>query len=193
MNTLLEYKKALECTTDSSMIKRWAILKSIADTYTKEKDYENAIIYYTQYLNSKQEHSYEEIEGLANIYSRYSDMNNSKKDELIGKAIDLYQRLAKNYPKNEVYTTYMIAGLNHKLDPKMEKGLAKPDYQKVISLLRNKQYRNNGEDIMLKTAYHYMMYSSYMSNNKSGAKEYARRILEIDPDYEPALEIINLK
>jgi hypothetical protein len=46
---------------------------------------------------------------------------------------------------------------------------------------------------MLKTAYHYMMFNSYINKNVAGAKDYAEKILVIDPEYKPALEIKNLK
>ena len=50
-----------------------------------------------------------------------------------------------------------------------------------------------GDNTMLKTAYHYMMFNSYINKNVPGAKEYAVKILAIDPEYKPALEIQNLK
>ena len=81
----------------------------------------------------------------------------------------------------------------NKLDDNMKNSLAKNDYLKVIDLLANKADRTRGEDTMLKTAYHYMMFNSYINKNVPGAKEYAEKILVIDPEYKPALEIQNLK
>jgi hypothetical protein len=75
----------------------------------------------------------------------------------------------------------------------MKNSLAKPDYLKVIELLGNKTDRSRGEDTMLKTAYHYMMFNSYINKKVAEAKEYADQILVIDPEYKPALEIKNLK
>jgi hypothetical protein len=63
----------------------------------------------------------------------------------------------------------------------------------VIELLGNKTDRSKGEDLMLKTSYHYMMFNSYINKNVAGAKDYADKILAIDPEYKPALEIKNLK
>ena len=42
-NMYAHYDKALELVNDQSMIKRWAILKSVSDSYLKEKEFENAI------------------------------------------------------------------------------------------------------------------------------------------------------
>ena len=42
-NMYAQYDKALELVNDSSMIKRWAILKSVSDSYLKDQEFENAI------------------------------------------------------------------------------------------------------------------------------------------------------
>ena len=87
----------------------------------------------------------------------------------------------------------MAASTINKIDDNMKNSLAKNDYLKVIDLLANKADRSKGEDTMLKTAYHYMMFNSYINKNVAGAKDYADKILAIDPEYKPALEIKNLK
>ena len=87
----------------------------------------------------------------------------------------------------------MAASTINKIDDNMKNSLAKNDYLKVIDLLASKADRSKGEDTMLKTAYHYMMFNSYINKNVAGAKDYADKILAIDPEYKPALEIKNLK
>ena len=75
-----------------------------------------------------------------------------------------------------------------------KKGLAKPDYQKVIDLLEGKADRDNSENTMLKYSYHYMMSNAFIyGKNKALAKEYADKILTIDPEYAPAQQIKELK
>ena len=192
-NMYAQYERALELVNDSSMIKRWAILKSVSDSYLQDQEFEKAINYYNQFIACKPDLSFDDHEGLATIYAKYGDAIPEKKVELIGKAVELYRTLAEKYPIQEIYSTYMRAGLNNKLDADMKNSLAKPDYLKVIELLGNKSDRSKGEDLMLKTAYHYMMFNSYINKNVAGAKEYADKILEIDPEYKPALEIKNLK
>ena len=192
-NMYAQYDKALELVNDSSMIKRWAILKSVSDSYLKDQEFEKAIKYYEQFIDSKPDMSFDDHEGLATIYSKYGDAIPEKKLEMMNKAIALYRTLAEKYPIQEVYATYMRASLNNKLDDNMKNSLAKPDYLKVIELLGNKADRSKGEDLMLKTSYHYMMFNSYINKNVAGAKDYADKILAIDPEYKPALEIKNLK
>jgi hypothetical protein len=108
-------------------------------------------------------------------------------------AVDLFRAAGEKFPIQQVYATYMAASNVNKLDDNMKNSLAKPDYLKVIELLGNKTDRSRGEDTMLKTAYHYMMFNSYINKKVAEAKEYADQILVIDPEYKPALEIKNLK
>ena len=192
-NMYAHYDKALELVNDQSMIKRWAILKSVSDSYLKEKEFENAIKYYEQYLACKPNLNFDDEEGMANIYSKYGDADATKKKEMITKAIELFGTLAEKYPVQVVYATFMRAGLNNKLDDNMKNSLAKADYQKVVELLANKADRTKGEDTMLKTSYHYLMYNAFLNKNNAGAKEIAEKILAIDPEYKPALEIQKLK
>jgi hypothetical protein len=84
--------------------------------------------------------------------------------------------------------------MNNKLDKTGEKGLAKPDYQRVVELLESKADRNNSENTMLKYSYHYLMSNAFLyGKNKPLAKEYANKILAIDPEYAPAQQIRDLK
>ena len=187
------YNKALELVNDSSMIKRWDIQKAIADSYLKDQEFENAIKYYNDMLATKPNVNFDDFEGLANIYSKYGDAVPAKKNEMIKKAVDLFREAGQKFPIQQVYATYMAANNVNKLDDNMKNSLAKPDYLKLIELLGSKTDRSRGEDTMLKTAYHYMMFNSYINKNVPGAKEYAEKILAIDPEYKPALEIQNLK
>ena len=192
-NMYAHYDKALELVNDQSMIKRWSILKSVSDSYLKEKEFENAIKYYEQYLACKPNLNFDDEEGMANIYSKYGDADATKKKEMLTKAVELFGTLAEKYPVQVVYATFMRAGLNNKLDDNMKNSLAKVDYQKVVELLASKADRSKGEDTMLKTSYHYLMYNAFLNKNNAGAKEIAEKILAIDPEYKPALEIQKLK
>ena len=193
-NMYIHYDKALELVNDSSMIKRHAILKSVSDSYLKDQQFDNAIKYYNDYLACKPELNSDDMEGLAKIYSKYADADEARKPELIGKAIDAYKAMADKFPVQSIYAAYQCATMNNKLDKTGEKGLAKPDYQKVVELLANKADRDNSENTMLKYSYHYLMSNAFIyGKNKALAKEYADKILAIDPEYAPALQIKDLK
>lgn len=193
-NAYNEYDKALSLVSDESMIKRWDILKTLSDSYLKDKDFENAIKYYQEFITCKPELKFDDEEGLATIYSKYADtVEGAQKEELINKAAETYTNAAKKFPIQSAYAAYMCASLRNKLDSNMEKSLAKADYQKVIELLASKADRTKGEDTMLKTAYHYMMFNSYINKDIPAAKSFAEKILAIDPAYDAAIQIQNLK
>ena len=192
-NMYEQYDKALELVNDSSMIKRWDIQKAVSDSYLKDQQFEKAIKYYNDMLASKPNSNFDDMEGLANIYSKWGEADPAKKNEYVNKAVQIFREAGQKYPIQQVYATYMAASTLNKLDDNMKQSLAKNDYLKVIDLLSNKADRTKGDNTMLKTAYHYMMFNSYINKNVPGAKEYAAKILAIDPEYKPALEIQNLK
>jgi len=193
-NMYAQYDKALELVNDSSMIKRHAILKSVSDSYLKDQQFENAIKYYQDYLACKPDLNSDDHEGLAKIYSKYADANEAHKAELVAKAVEAYHVMGEKFPIQKIYAAYQCATMNNKLDKTGEKGLAKPEYQKVVELLEGKADRDNSENTMLKYSYHYLMSNAFLyGKNKALAKEYANKILAIDPDYAPALQIRDLK
>ena len=193
-NMYAQYDKALELVNDSSMIKRHAILKSVSDSYLKDQEFDKAIKYYQDYLACKPDLNSDDQEGLAKIYSKYADADEARKAEFVSKAIEAYRAMGEKYPVQAIYAAYQCATMNNKLDKTGEKGLAKPDYQKVVSLLENKADRDNSENTMLKYSYHYLMSNAFLyGKNKPLAKEYANKILAIDPEYAPALQIRDLK
>ena len=193
-NMYAEYDKALALVNDSSMIKRHAILKSVSDSYLKDQEFDKAIKYYQDYLACKPELNSDDQEGIAKIYSKWADNDESRKSELVGKAIEAYRVMGEKYPIQAIYSAYQCATMSNKLDKTGEKGLAKPDYQKVVSLLEGKADRDNSENTMLKYSYHYLMSNAFLyGKNKALAKEYANKILAIDPDYAPAQQIKDLK
>jgi len=193
-NAYAEFDKALELVNDSSMIKRWAILKSVSDSYLKEKNFDNAIRYYKDYLASKPDMNSDDHEGLAKLYSKYADADETKKEEMIAKAIEAYHEMGEKFPIQNIYAAYQCATMNNKLDKNGEKGLAKNDFQRVVDLLASKADRDKSEDTMLKYSYHYLMTNAFLyAKNKTLAKEYADKILAIDPEYAPAIQVRDIK
>ena len=187
------YMKTLDMTSDTSFIKAPQVLQKIVSAYKANNDFPNAILYFEKLSDSKPEKSFDDLEGLAVLYSKYADFDESKKKELLTKAADIYRKAGDQFEFQKVYAIYMAANTINKLDDNMKQNLAKNDYLKIIELLCDKADRTSGENTMLKTAYHYMMFNSYINKNVPGAKEYAEKILVIDPAYQPALQIKGLK
>ena len=192
-NAKASYQKALDLVDEHSFIKRWNILKSMSDSHLKDNDFDNAISYYQQYLDSKPETKVDDYEKLADIYSKYATADESRKVELLKKAADIYSQIAEKYPVQKAYAAYKRAEIINKTDKDMAGRLAKADYQQVVDQLMDKADRTKSENTMLKYSLHYLMFASYLDKNIPGAKDYAAKILTIDPEYKAALEIQNLK
>ncbi len=192
-NALESYQKALDLVDEQSFIKRWTILKTMSDSHLKDSEFDKALQYYQEFLNTKPEVKVDDYEGLAGIYTKYAENDETKKIEMLNKAADVYTQIGEKFPIQQAYASYKRAELINKTDKDMAGRLAKPDYQKVVDLLGDKADRTKGENTMLKYSLHYLMFGSYLDKNIPGAKEYAEKILTIDPEYKPALEIQNLK
>lgn len=193
-NAYKAYDQALSLVNDSSMIKKWDILKAVSDSYKSDENFDNALKFYKDYLDTKPEVTSDDYDDLAKIYQKYAESDETKKVEMIGKAIATYREMGEKFPIQNVFATYQSATMSNKLDKNGEKGLAKADYQKVVELLEGKADRTNGENTMLKYSYHYLMSNAFLfAKNKTLAKEYANKILTIDPEYAPALQIRDLK
>ena len=192
-NAMESYQKALDLVDEQSFIKRWTILKTMSDSHLKDSEFDKALQYYQEFLNTKPEVKVDDYEGLAGIYTKYAENDETKKIEMLNKAADVYTQIGEKFPIQQAYASYKRAELINKTDKDMAGRLAKPDYQKVVDLLGDKADRTKGENTMLKYSLHYLMFGSYLDKNIPGAKEYAEKILTIDPEYKPALEIQNLK
>ena len=192
-NALESYQKALDLVDEQSFIKRWTILKTMSDSHLKDSEFDKALQYYQEFLNTKPEVKVDDYEGLAGIYTKYAENDEAKKIEMLNKAADVYTQIGEKFPIQQAYASYKRAELINKTDKDMAGRLAKADYQKVVDLLGDKADRSKGENTMLKYSLHYLMFGSYLDKNIPGAKEYAEKILTIDPEYKPALEIQNLK
>lgn len=195
-NAHQEFNKALELVSDSSMIKKWAIYQGLSNLCLKENNFEEAAAYYKQFLGNKPDVSFDDYEGHANLHSKHADAltDNAAKEAALKKADAVYEEMQKKYENNYEYILYKRANIANKLDSDQSKGLAKPYYQALIERIAPKAEKSNSDKQIIVIAYHYMMaYSLFTEKDTAKAKEYAAKILEINPDYKAALDVSNLK
>ena len=195
-NAYKQYDKALELVNDSSMIKRWDILKAVSDNYVQDKNFPNAIRYYRDFLAAKRNATMNDWAGLGSLYSKQSDEaeDAAGKEAALMQADGVYKDMYEKFADAAEYATYMRANINSKLDPDSKKGLAKPYYEKLAEMLSSKAEKSKSDISMLTTAWHYLMaYNFLIKNDKATAKDFAAKILEINPDYAPAQQIRDIK
>ncbi len=190
-----EYQKALEVKSDLNLIKEENIIKSISDLYMEKGDFENAIKYYADYLKKNENASFNDHEAHATLHTKHADSleDPTAKENAYMRADAIYEEMMKRFNSNHEYILYKRANIANKLDPDQSKGLAKVHYEELINRLGAKEQKEESDKRILVTAYHYMMaYSLITEKDTPKAKEYATKILEINPEYKPAQDVNNL-
>lgn len=193
---IAEYQKALNVKSEKNLIKTENIVKSLSDLYMEKGDFENAIKYYQQYLSMNEKTTFNDHDGHATLHTKHADTleDPAAKEAALKRADAIYEDMATRFNSNHEYLLYKRANIANKLDPDQSKGLAKAHYQALIDRIAPKADKSDGDKQILVTAYHYMMaYSLIHEKNTEKSKEYAAKILEIRPDYTPAIEVSNLK
>ena len=117
---------------------------------------------------------------------------------VLGKA-DMY--LSKVAVKQPTYVTaYYYKGLIHALeDPDAKKGLAQPDFQKIIDMSTadpkfSAQVQSDPKSKnQLQKAYEYIMYYNFQKKDMTAAKDIATKLLAIDPKNEKAEVVLKQK
>lgn len=191
-----QYQKAINDTASNSLVKKVDVLKKLSDTYSEMEDFPNAVSTYKQFLDEKENPTMNEFAALGNLHSKHADKlsDAAEKEAAFKRADAVYEELGTKFSDALEYATYMRANINSKLDPDSKKGLAKPYYEKLVELLAPKAERSKADNSLLTTAYHYLMaYNFLVKNDKATAKDFAAKILAINPEYAPAIQIRDLK
>lgn len=190
------YKKALAVEDASSIIGDEKILEQILNAHIANGDYPSAISHYREhFITNNAKATYKNHVRLGELYQELAKGTEdaAAKAEALKSADDTYREMGEKYTDLLEYATYMRASINSQLDPDLSQGLAKPYYEKLIELIAPKAEKTKGDIQFLTTAYHYMMYSRFLAKDIPGAKEFAGKILEINPEYAPAQQIMELK
>ncbi|RYD83666.1 MAG: tetratricopeptide repeat protein [Sphingobacteriales bacterium] len=94
---------------------------------------------------------------------------------------------------NELFPNYAVGFLyrakaNTRLDPKSEKGLAKPYYEAFIEKAQADAAKYKKE--LVEANYYLASYNYFFSKDNAAAKTYANKVLELDPNYTQAKELL---
>ena len=189
------FKKALDQEFDNKD-KRAGVVQTLANAYKGMEDYPNAIKYYQQYLTDVSKASANDYAGLGRLYAQYANTleDITAKMEKLRLADQVYASLLDKYTDVEDYVAFQRARIGMQMDPESKQELAKPHYEKLVELLGNKSDRDNTDKVRLVEAYRYLI-SYYLINkdDTTTAKEFAKKLQEVDPENETAKQVLELK
>lgn len=189
------YKKALQQEDMDNKAKRAGVIKQLSDAYKSKEDYPNAIKHYMEYLDNMEKSTANDLAALAGLHMQHGNvLNGADKEEAFKKADKIYAELAEKFDAAVEYANFMRARVNGQMDPDQSKGLAKPYYEKLVELLGSKTNLDATEKARLKESYHYLIsYYFIQKEDKATAKEYAAKMLVIDPENQIAKQVMEAK
>lgn len=189
------YKKALQQEDMDNKAKRAGVIKQLSDAYKSKEDYPNAIKHYMEYLENMEKSTANDLAALAGLHMQHGNiLNGADKEEAFKKADGIYAELAEKFDGAVEYANFMRARVNGQMDPDQSKGLAKPYYEKLVELLGSKTNLDATEKARLKESYHYLIsYYFIQKEDKATAKEYAAKMLAIDPENQIAKQVMDAK
>lgn len=192
------FKKALEL--DSSKID---IYKELAVAYNGQRNYEEAVNYYKQYIEKDPNSTLIDLftygqanysagtqkpeEGTLDPEAQIQD--SLKRVEYLKQADEIFQQVIDR--NSTSYLGYLWRGhTNAQLDLDASQGLAKPHYEKALEILleRNQDGSRNREIIEI---YRYLGYYYFMKEDMQNTKLYYSKILELDPENEAAKQVLD--
>ena len=189
------YEKALKQEDMDNKAKRAGVVKQLSDAYRDMEDFPNAIKHYKDYLASMEKPTANDIAALASLHMQHgATLKDNAQAEAFKMADETYADLAQKYENAIEYATFMRARVNGQMDPDQSKGLAKPYYEKLVELIGPKTELDATEKARLKESYHYLIsYYFIQKDDKATAKDYAAKMLVIDPENQIAKQVMDAK
>lgn len=187
------YKKVLTLEFDSQDKKAGAI-KDLADAYKGLDDYENALVYYDQFLKTVSHASLSDYADLGRLYVQYADkLEGDAKMEKLKKADEIYADLAEKNADAKEYSLFWRGRVNTMMDPDSKNGLARPYYEELANIINAKSEKDKADNARLIEACRYMInYHLNVLDEKDNAKKFAEILLSVDPENEIGKMVIEL-
>ena len=179
------------------MTQRVSVYKNLSDVYKSMGDYTKALEFYEKYVKGQPQMTANIKNGLAQLYRTMAVDENTtpeQKQELVAKADKVFEEIAKEFPTFEQSVTAQRAKLPFILDPEDKAGAAKPHYDKLIEIINGLDSKDASDLSQLKQALSYnIVYFVKVNEDIAKAKEYATKLLEIDPENPMAKQVSELQ
>ncbi len=187
-NTILTLEEA----NDDAKLDAW---KQIAAAHEEREDYDKAIEAYKQYLDKHPNASASDYAGLGSLYTyKAADQEGAAQEATLQEADKVYAELANKFPDAQEFAYFQRARLAGITDPDLKKGAAKPYYDKLIELITADGTPEGTSRARLLQAYQYnMIYALQILDNIPASKDYATRIIALDPENEQANMVLSLR
>lgn len=171
--------------------------KNLSDAYKSMSDYNNAIAYYEKYAAGQTKMTANVKNGLALIYRSMALEDNAtpeQKATAVKKADEIFAEIANEFPAFAQSVTAQRAKLAFILDPEDKAGVAKPHYDKLIEIIAALPEKDASDNRQLVEAYTYnMVYFLKIKDDIAASKDFANKILELDPSNAMATQVAGLK
>jgi tetratricopeptide (TPR) repeat protein len=186
---IVNYKKALDIDPSKS-----GLLEEISKSYEKQKKYLQAVEYYKKFITAKSGdvasaiyfNMGKDLLLIANDKTIASDSLQHIKYLFL--ADSSFSKVIEMSPNS--YLGYLWhARVAAALDPETIQGLAKPDYEKELSILEQKTDKEKYKADMIE-GYRYMGYYT-MNEAKNASLNYWQKVLDLDPENDVAKQAID--
>lgn len=179
----------------NAIVSKPILFKSLSDVYNEKGDFDKALEFVEKSIDAKENPSFSDYNGLGSQYLEIATKRQQAGDAAGAKAAykkadDTYAKIGEKYPDQANYINYVRGSINSAVDPDSKLGLAKPFYEALVASLEQKVDRTDNQTAMLKTALQYMIvYEFNVKKNKAAAKEWAGKMLAVDPTNEIAKQV----
>lgn len=179
----------------NAIVSKPILFKSLSDVYNEKGDFDKALEFVEKSIDAKENPSFSDYNGLGSQYLEIATKRQQAGDAAGAKAAykkadDTYAKIGEKYPDQANYINYVRGSINSAVDPDSKLGLAKPFYEALVASLEQKADRTDNQTAMLKTALQYMIvYEFNVKKNKAAAKEWAGKMLGVDPTNEIAKQV----
>ena len=179
----------------NAIVSKPILFKSLSDVYNEKGDFDKALEFVEKSIDAKENPSFSDYNGLGSQYLEIATKRQQAGDAAGAKAAykkadDTYAKIGEKYPDQANYINYVRGSINSAVDPDSKLGLAKPFYEALVASLEQKADRTDNQTAMLKTALQYMIvYEFNVKKNKAAAKEWAGKMLAVDPTNEIAKQV----
>ena len=184
-NAITSLNKALEMEP-----KNLKPMGKISQAYMGLGDENKALEYSQKYLEKEENPGYSDYSNLADIYTKKGDnAKGAEKNDWYNKAIGVWELMATKAPSIADIAYYMELQIAD--NQLKDKSKVNELYQKIITTDENKTDLSSNSKLILTAAYLNEAINYNNTKQPEKAKEYAEKVLKIDPNNATAKQILS--